>query len=250
MKAEADAPAEEETAGEIFQKRNRNSFVKRVVALVLIFALLLSGGFLFVMNFTSYGYREQIFSRYGFTSEASMYLRKETSINILFPQETKPFGFQHSGYWSYNGTSNSVHLNSANDEVAVHEFAHAWYDKITRVDKNLSLKKNLVDDTIKLANLEDPEYFQTTQRARWVVEKFCFCADGNLDYSQVDDHHFYAYMAQFLMGKFKSGEHKLPEFMWPYFESMFKDQTKAAPCYESDSCDFPDDNNYKKTFGS
>jgi hypothetical protein len=133
-------------------------------------------------------------------------------------------------------------LNTANDEVAIHEFAHAWWEELRKDPKT---KKNLVNDTIKLSQMTNKTYFQVIKRAQWLVQEYCSCSDPKqIDYEKVDDHHFYAYMADFTMGKFKTGVHKLPEFMWKYFDGLFSNNLKVVPCYETKSCGFPDNNGY------
>lgn len=176
--------------------------------------------------------------QYDFTTNAKNYLRSETSIDVINIVERKPFGFTHSGYWT--PATKNVKLNTANDEIAVHEFAHAWWEE-KRKDK--LTKEGIVNDMIKLSLMEDQNYTQTISRAKWIVKEYCNCPDtGNIDYEKVDDHHFYAYMADFLMGKFKEGPHQLPEFMWQYFEDLFNSNLKVVPCYENQSCGFPQNN--------
>ena len=186
--------------GATYQKRAKKSlFIKLAIGFIVIFVILAGVGY-FVLNFTAIGYREKILYRYGFTAESRTYLRS-TSIEVANIFESKPLGLQHSGYWKPN--TKNVRLNTANDEVAVHEFAHAWWEKL-RVDKKT--KEELVADTIKLSTMEDPDYIQTIKRAQWIVKEFCPCSDTtNINYDFVDDHHFYAYMADFLMGKYKDG---------------------------------------------
>jgi hypothetical protein len=178
--------------------------------------------------------------QYGFTSESRNYLRSETTIDVLNLSERKPFGFTHSGYWT-PGHKN-IKLNTANDEVAIHEFAHAWWEKL-RADN--TVKKELVHDTIKLSQMEDENYSQVIKRAKWIVNEYCSCPNTNrINYERVDDHHFYAYMADFTMGKFKEGSHRLPQSMWKYFEGLFSNNVRVTPCYETKSCGFPDNNGF------
>ena len=67
--------------------------------------------------------RQKIFDKYNFTQKAKDYLRTKTQIEIVFLETKRPVGLTHSGLWQPG--SNTVKLNSANDEVAIHEFAHA-----------------------------------------------------------------------------------------------------------------------------
>ncbi|OGY25948.1 MAG: hypothetical protein A2Z24_02400 [Candidatus Woykebacteria bacterium RBG_16_44_10] len=229
---------EEPDPGKIYQQRARRSFYKRLAAIFIFLLIVLPPLALFTLNYTSFGYREKIFYNYRFTNEASSYLRKHTSITVFNISEKKPFGFTHSGYWSPG--SNNVTLNTANDEVAVHEFAHAWWEKLRQ---NKNVRESIVNDTIKLSQMEDPRYAQTIKRARWIVSTYCNCPNQEkIDYSKADDHHFYAYMADFTMGRFKDGPHALPSLMWKYFDGLFTGNPRVTPCYETNSCYFPQNN--------
>lgn len=234
--------SKEETPAHVYQKRAKKSFlISLSVRIFIALVILVIGGYL-GLNYTSIGFREKVFYKYNFTSEARNYLRKNTSITVVNIAETKPFGFTHSGYWQ-PGTNN-VKLNTANDEVAVHEFAHAWWEK-QRTDKNTI--KDLINDTIQLSGMIDEPYYQVAKRAQWIVSTYCFCTNiTNVNYETTDDQHFYAYMADFTMGKFKDGPHQLPQFMWKYFDSLFSGNPRVTPCYETNSCDFPQNNDYAK----
>ena len=232
--------SEEETPGEVYRSRSRKKLLFTFLIITLVLILLAPGIFYFFINYTPYGYREKVMYNYGFAAKARNYLRSETTIDVMNLSEKKPFGFTHSGYWKPG--SRNVKLNTASDEVAVHELAHAWWETLRGDPKT---KKALVDDTIKLSKMSDKVYYQVVKRAQWVVHTYCSCSDTELvDYGKVDDHHFYAFMADFTMGKFKTGTHKLPEFMWKYFDGLFSSNLKVAPCYETKSCYFPDNNGY------
>lgn len=234
----SDATESTDNPGKTYQKRARKSFVTNVIVILIILIILAPGiSYLFLFQ-TPYGYREKVLYKYGFTAESRNYLRSETSIYVTNLSETKPFGFSHSGKWTPR--HKEVKLNTASDEVAIHEFAHAWWEKLKTNEK---LKKELVKDTIKLAHMEDKNYSQVIKRAKWIVDKYCYCSDtSKINYKEVDDHHFYAYMADFTMGRFKDGPHKLPQFMWKYFDSLFSNNLKVTPCYETESCWFPNNN--------
>ena len=230
--------SEEPDYGKVFQQRSRKSLLLRSLSIFIILVIIIILIGLVVFNFTGFGYREKIFYRYRFTGQASSYLRSHTSIDVVNISETKPFGFTHSGYWQPG--SKNVKLNTANDEVAIHELAHAWWEEL-RKDKNV--KEGIVNDTIKLSKMGDPRYTQTVKRAQWIISTYCNCPDQQkINYSGVDDHHFYAYMADFTMGKFRDGPHQLPSFMWKYFEGLFSGNPRVTPCYETNSCYFPQNN--------
>lgn len=227
--------------GEVYQERAKKSLYLRILVIFISLSVLSVLIGLFTLHFTAYGFREKIFYRYNFNTDARNYLRSKTTIDIPLLWEDKPVGLTHSGYWS----GDNVRLNSANDEVAIHEFAHAWWHKITVVDRKPELIKKLIEDTSRLSEMKDPKYEQAILKAREIVNRFCLCPGKN--YQNTDHHHFYAYMAQFLMGRFKDGQHKLPEFMWPYFEGFFTNNPRVVPCYETNSCYFPNDNDLKGT---
>lgn len=227
-----------ENIGKVFQQRNRKNSIKKIFFLGLFFLIFGTIIYLFIMNFTSIGYREKIFEKYSFTPEARSYLRGKTKIEIAFLNTKNPVGLTHSGVW-YPGNS-TVRLNSANDEVAIHEFAHAWWEEQR---KDLNWKKSLIADTIELSKMNDANYYPSIKRAGEIVDKYCSCSDGiPNDLSRVDDHHFYAPMAEFTMGNFKNGLHQLPEFMWKYFDSLFVGETKLQACYVDKTCSFPVNN--------
>jgi hypothetical protein len=228
----------EPDSGEVFRQRARSSF-RKLLLFSIVFLILASAGLaFFIYNYTSFGYREKVMSRYGFTQEAKDYLRSETKITVVNILETKPFGFNHSGKWSPH--NNEVTLNSANDEVAIHEFAHAWWE-VQRKDRNNVI--SLINDTIKLSKMEDPQFQQASLKAKKIVGEFCNCPDPDDQFFvRADDHHFFAYMADFTMAKYKTGSHQLPPFMWKYFEGLFTGEPQIAVCYESQSCFFPDNN--------
>lgn len=185
----------QENIGKVYQERRRKGLFVKILSLTLVTLLILGGVGYFMLNFTAYGYREKVFYRYGFTTEARSYLRG-TRIEVANIFEEKPLGLSHSGYWKPN--TKSVLLNTANDEVAVHEFGHSWWEQF-RGSKEA--RKNLIADTIILSQMKDPTYNQTIERAKWIVKEFCSCENvKDIDYNKVDDHHFYAYTADFFNG--------------------------------------------------
>lgn len=228
-----------EGRGAVFQRRNRRDLVVKILSITILAVLIFTGIGLFMLNLTAYGYREKVFYRYGFTKEASTRIRG-MYIEIGNISETKPLGLSHSGYWKPN--TESIRLNSANDEVAIHEFAHAWWEDLR---KDPETKKNLVTDTILLSRMEDKNYEQTTAMAQWILGEFCACPDlENINYELANDHHFYAYMAEFTMGQYNKGSHQLPTFMQKYFDRLFGGNLRVVPCYETQSCFFPINNNF------
>ena len=236
--------ADLEERGKVFKERYNRGFIIKVSIIFFTVFIVVTGIGLFMLNFTAYGYREKVFYRYGFTSEARSYLRSGYfEVANIF--EEKPLGLSHSGYWKAN--TNSIRLNTANNEVAIHEFAHSWYDNITVKRGDFELIKSLISDTIKLSQMEDGEYEQTINSAQWIINAYCSCPNiKNVDFKKVDNHHFYAHMAEFTMGKYKEGPHKLPEFMWKYFDGLFSGNLKVTPCYETKGCYFPWNNDPTK----
>lgn len=91
----------------------------------------------------------------------------------------------------------------------------------------------------------DKNYEQTTAMAQWILGEFCACLDlENINYELANDHHFYAYMAEFTMGQYNKGSHQLPTFMQKYFNRLFGGNLRVVPCYETQSCFFPINNNF------
>lgn len=223
---------EREDFGKTFQERARKSTKKKLIIVGFVVILLLITGYTVVMNFTSFGYREKIFDRYNFTSEARAYLRSKTQIEVVFLETKRPVGLTHAGLWKPG--SKTVKLNSANDEVAIHEFAHAWWEEKR---KDLSIRRSLINDTHLLSKMVNPDYSPVIKTAAEIISVYCRCPEAvpkNL--SGVDDHHFYAVMAHYTMGNFKTGSHKLPTFMWEYFDDLFEGENKVVPCYEVKEC--------------
>ena len=151
---------DDEDKGEVFQRRNRKGLVVKILSFTILAIFIFGGVGLFMLNLTAYGYREKVFYRYGFTKEASTRIRG-IYIEVANISETKPLGLPHSGYWKPN--TESIRLNSANDEFAIHEFAHAWWEDLRT---NPETKKSMVDDTIRLSNMADTQSRQPDERAR------------------------------------------------------------------------------------
>lgn len=228
-------PKDETDYGKIYRKRSRRSFLLGVFMILILFVLVAAGTSYVVWNYTAFGFREQIMRDYGFTEEAKWYLRRNTSIQVL-DLTNKGLGPNigiHPNRFE-PGATKQVKLVSANEEIAMHELAHAWWDHV-RTDENL--KKGLVEDMIKLSQIEDQEYFEAIILATNVIRQFCKCPDtNNIDFDKVDDPHFYALPVHFMLGKFKDGPRKLPPFMWKYFDGQFTSNLRVTPCYETDSC--------------
>lgn len=221
--------------GEVYRKRARKSKLLGILVGLVFLIIIAGGAFFFTWNYTAFGFREQIMRDYGFTEEAKWYLRKNTSIqvrNINNKGLGKQVGAHPDNRYEIGDTT--VKLASANEEIAMHELAHAWWEHV-RYDEEF--KKGLVKDTIKLSKMDDPNYEQSIILATATVTSFCNCPDQKkIDLEKVDDHHFYADPVHFMLGKFKDGPRKLPPFMWKYFEGQFTSDLRVVPCYELNNC--------------
>lgn len=228
----------DEGPAEKFRERARKNFLKGTLIILVVFICILPIAVYLFINYTAYGFREKVMYKYGFTAKASSYLRSQTSIDVMNISEKKPFGITHSGYWKPG--SKNVKLNTASDEVAIHEFAHAWWEEMRKDEK---VRVNLIKDTLKLSKMVGENYELAIKRAEDLVQKYCLCSsEEKINYDRVDDHHLYAFMAEFTMGKFKDGSHKLPEFMWKYFDGLFSSHLRVEACFETNSCYFPHNN--------
>lgn len=217
------------------------NIVKKAGKLLLIIAVIgifLSGIFYAYLHLGSNGYREQVFSNYGFTEKAKWYLRLTTLFSVGEPDNKHlPYNFVHS---EYNLGNRTVFVGSENDELAIHEIGHAWWWKLDKDD--LTFKKRYTDDFIRMseetdANFENASLFAASMR----LSSFCDCLDDKtINYDSIDANHLYVLTAAFTMGKFKYGELKLPPYMWPYFETMFTGKVKVATCYEMRNCEHID----------
>ncbi|TSC70006.1 MAG: hypothetical protein G01um101470_908, partial [Parcubacteria group bacterium Gr01-1014_70] len=94
-------------------------------------------------------FREQIFDLYGFNESAREFIRAKSSIIVRDFSSTNGGGFWHPD-------KNLVELFTAQHEGAVHELAHVWWH-FFRLEY-LELKKSLVLDTVRLADLNPKEY--------------------------------------------------------------------------------------------
>jgi hypothetical protein len=228
-------------------KKEKGRIKKRVVKLLIIFLsilLIIGGLFLgYLYLWGDNGYREQLFSNYGFTEEAKWYLRLNTLFLVI--QDTPHLPTGNSSKYAYK--TRTVISGSKNDQLAIHELSHAWYWKISgkidskRFEEDASLKKNFTDVFLRLSEEKDKEFENAALYAGAVRawEEMCpkCLHDEPLDYSKIDTDHLFVFMTSSTMGKFKEGKMKLPEYMWPYLETMYTGKVRVSPCYETDTCE-------------
>ncbi|MBI1888932.1 MAG: hypothetical protein HYS15_03335, partial [Candidatus Spechtbacteria bacterium] len=94
-------------------------------------------------------FREQIFDFYGFTESAREFITAKSDIIVRDFSPTSGGGFWHPD-------KNLVELFTAQHEAAVHELSHVWWHFFRL--KYPKLKKGLVLDTVRLADLNPAEY--------------------------------------------------------------------------------------------
>lgn len=181
----------------------------------------------------SNGYREEILTNYGFSNKARWFFRVSTFFNVSEPENK---GLPKKLVHQFDPATKSVLVSSANDELAIHGLAHAWWWKINRTDK--TLKNTFINDFIKLSGEKNTKFENSSLYAVTLrLSSYCNCPDDNkLSLDEIDADHLFALMSAFTMGKFKDGDRRLPSYMWPYFEEMFTGDVKVATCYEQNNC--------------
>lgn len=188
-------------------------------------------------------FREKMFQYYGFTSEASQHVRS-TSIIVIHDPPTEGGGFWWPGY-------RKVELFGFSHEAAVHELSHAWWEDYRMQNHNLII--DLAKDVVRLADMDprlNPDLASAIAFARGYVYgienwKGMYSTDSGsadvhslqeADFSaskpRVMDWEIYAGFCSWTMGRFKEGSHKLPNFMWRYFDPEFIGRILVTPYYD------------------
>ena len=111
----------------------------------------------------------------------------------------------------------------------MHEFAHTWYDNLT--PSYPDLPSDLVKATAQLAAMDPAQY---PQYAPAIAEAQSYMDKGWTDSTSGNyaPWEIFASFASFTMGKYKEGQRQLPEFMWPFYETLFTGNLNAIPYYE------------------
>jgi len=204
-----------------------------------IFLFLGSGVVVFVifwiiLHIGPFGYREKLMTNYGFTTQAKWIMRF-TTIMLVEDLKSKdvPANYVHG---TNEGKSRAITVDSANDELAIHEVAHFWWSRLRGHEE---IRKEFTSDILKLSKLEDVEYSESSSFAKSLVALYCNCPiQDKMDLNNVDDGNYYALMAAFTMGKYKTGDRQLPYFMWKYYDGLFSGKLRVGTCYEADNCQY------------
>lgn len=217
--------------------KNRRKVINVLVISLAVIAtiILIPLGFLYTyLHAGANGYREELFSNYSFTEKAKWYLRFNTLIVVKEPGNKHLPSYGTDSHFSYAG--HTVVTGSENDQLTLHEITHAWWAKLYKEDP--SIKRRIIDDTIKVAKETNPEYKNDSLFAASSLLIFCNCsALKNMTYDAVDADHLLVYWAVYTMGRFKDGERKLPPYMWTYLEGEFTGKPKIKTCYELNNCE-------------
>lgn len=189
-------------------------------------------------------FRDFIFSMYGFKEAVQDFIKanSEITVNDLINQ------CGGGGYWI--PVNKMVQLNCTQHEAAVHELSHVWWH--TYRLQNPDMVKDLARDVVRLADGDGSQ--AAVDFAKGYVDgigtwKGMYCTDvGCADPHNIQDSDFdlteattnakiidweiYAGFTSWTMGKFKSGSHALPEYMWKYFEPEFTGSIQLTPYYD------------------
>jgi len=194
-------------------------------------------------NSETLAFREKMFQYYGFSSEAAQHIRSSSTI-VMHDPPTEGGGFWWPG-------ERKVELWGFSHEPAVHELSHAWWEDYRSQNRNLII--DLAKDVVRLADMDsgqNSDFAAAIQFAKGYVYgignwKGMYSTDnGNADVhnlqesdfsegrARVMDWEIYAGFCSWTMGRFRDGSHKLPQFMWKYFEPEFTGQILVTPYYD------------------
>jgi len=170
-------------------------------------------------------FQQRVIADYGFTPEASEYL---STVPFIMANENWNPAVDGGAHW--HPDSREIHASYFQDEAAVHEMAHAWYDYNNGTQE---WGEDLAQATIRLSQMDPqqyPQYAQAIAEADKYVNTLHWA-----DPSNPDDHcayELYASFASFTMGQYQTGPRQLPEFMWKFYESLFTGVIDVTPYYE------------------
>lgn len=192
-------------------------------------------------------FREQIFELYGFTLGAREFIRNNSGIVV---HSFSDFG--GGGYWHPDQTL--VELFTAQHQAAVHELSHTWWHRFRAAHPEM--KMGLAKDVVKLADMDvfsSPQYKAAIQFAHSYVYGVgdWIGMYGNADYEnntaelpadihnltiedflyKINDWEIFAGFCSWTMGRYKTGPHILPQFLWKYLSTLFTGAIKIVPYY-------------------
>lgn len=188
-------------------------------------------------------FRDYILNTYGFNSNAQNFIKK----NSYFTVKDLSSSCGGGGWRPWDKT---VELNCAEHQAAVHELSHVWWHN--RRIQNPEDAKGLSRDLIRLADGDGSPLAISFARGyvygidNW---KGMYCTDAgcadvhnikdsdfNLTESpsnaKINDWEIYAGLSSWTMGRFKTGPHALPTYLWKYFEPQFTGTILTTPYYE------------------
>lgn len=193
-------------------------------------------------------FRDYILNTYGFTETAANFIKNNSTITVG----------QLSGSCNGGGewipASKTVQLNCIQHEAALHELSHVWWH--TYRLQNPEVVKGLARDLVKLADGDGAAtavaFAKTYVSGDGGSFKGMYCNNGcvadvhNLQDSDFDitesaanakinDWEIYAGLSSWTMGRFKSGSHALPAYMWKYFDPEFTGTIQITPYYDGGS---------------
>ncbi|MDP3973826.1 MAG: fibronectin type III domain-containing protein [Candidatus Daviesbacteria bacterium] len=189
-------------------------------------------------------FRDVILSAYGFTDNASKFIKDNSKISVT------DLSGSCAGGGGWQPQSQTVTLNCAQHEAAVHELAHVWWHTFRL--QNPEMAKGLARDLVRLANGDGSAtavaFAKTYVQGDGGSFEGMYCTDnGCADVQNIKDSDFdlteaasnakiidweiFAGLSSWTMGQFKSGTRALPSYLWKYFEPMFTGVIQVTPYY-------------------
>ncbi len=162
---------------------------------------------------TAAEFRDRLFEKYRFTSEAQAYLAERIHLQV------DDFRSKAGGGLWFGAPASRVQLNSVQEEAGIHEFAHAWFDQLAATGR-LS-PPDFIHDVRRLADDPTAEPF-----LRAIASYFVYgvAGDGRVETnSDLRRHHstnateMYASLASGMMGFLG----RAPDYLRPYYRSLF-----------------------------
>lgn len=188
-------------------------------------------------------FRDYIFSSFGFTQEATNFIKSNSK--IVVNNLAKNCG---GGFWV--PWTKTVIVFCGQHEAALHELSHVWWDEQRVINPDMA--KGLTKDLVRLADGDGSE--EAIKFARYYVYggldwKGMYCTsngcadvhniqDGDFDLTheakraKIIDWEIYAGLSSWMMGQYKSGRRALPDYLWKYFEPQFLGEIKIKPYYD------------------
>lgn len=146
---------------------------------------------------------EEFYLRYPFTEKAKSYFK---TLNFEAYDLSRPLG---GGFWWAD--KRLVQIHGAQDEAAIHELGHAFWEPVRGKKKNA---KKLMDAVVRLSREQDPRYSHVVTLAGHYVngigEWKGFLVDGN-------DTEMFAGLSSGSMANLSL----MPEYMYEFYSGFF-----------------------------